>query len=241
MKRVAIVIPAFNEESNIAGVVGSIQQLEYEGFELCAVVVNDCSRDQTAAVARKTGAVLLDLPINLGIGGAVQTGLRYALQQGFDYAMQVDGDGQHPAEEIPTLIAGIESSGCDVLIGSRFLERKGFQSSAARRAGIIYFRRLIQLLCGIDISDATSGFRILNRKALSIAAENYPDEYPEPESLILFHLSGIKITEAPVVMHERKGGRSSINRFDAFYYMVKVSLAIFYTFIRVKTKLSKYG
>lgn len=240
MQRIAVVIPAFNEESSIASVIRSVKALRVDGVSFTPVVVNDCSGDNTAAVAANEDCVLLNLPVNLGIGGAVQTGFSYAFLHSFDFAMQVDGDGQHPAAEMPSLATYMMDVGCDVLIGSRFIQHKGFQTSVARRAGIRYFKWLIRFLCGIIITDATSGFRILNRKALEITSEYYPDEYPEPESIIVFHLYGLRIHEIPVEMSHRTGGHSSINRFDAFYYMLKVSLAIFYTFIRVKQKTAAW-
>jgi len=233
MKRVAIVIPAYNEENTLASVVNGINRLKIDGFELISIVVNDCSKDQTAFVARNLKCELLNLPVNLGIGGAVQTGLKYALSNNFDYAMQVDGDGQHPACEIPKLIIEIDTKGFDVVIGSRFIIKAGFQSSFLRRLGIIFFSKLIRTLCGIKISDTTSGFRIMNRKSLEVVSAYYPDEYPEPESLILFHKKALIIREVPVSMIERQGGQSSINAFSSIYYLFKVSLAILYTFIRV--------
>lgn len=238
MKHIAVVIPAYNEESAIAEVIDSINALNVENVRFTPVVVNDCSKDNTAGEASSKNCVLLSLAVNLGIGGAVQTGFRYAHSKGFDYAMQVDGDGQHPASQIPIMVEHILIGDNDILIGSRFIRRAGFQTSAARRAGITWFKWLIRFLCGITITDATSGFRILNKKALEIASGFYPDEYPEPESIILFHFNHLRINEIPVEMLERQGGQSSIKRFDAFYYMLKVSLAIFYTFIRVKRKTS---
>ncbi len=240
MKKIAVIIPAYNEESSIADVIRSINKLSNEEFHFQPLVVNDCSRDNTAKIAAAEDCLLLNLPVNLGIGGAVQTGFRYAFLRKFDFAFQVDGDGQHPSAFIPSMVEFMMHNNCDVLIGSRFIQKKGFQTSAARRAGIRYFKWLIRLLCGITITDATSGFRLLNRKALSIVSEYYPDEYPEPESIILFYLHRLKILEIPVEMNERSGGQSSIQRLDSFYYMIKVSLAIFYTFIRTKQKTAAW-
>ena len=241
MIRIAAVVPAFNEEESIADVISSLNNIHIEGVELLPVVVNDCSTDSTAEIVLKQESdnssarvVLLDLPVNLGIGGAVQTGFKYAFEKGFDYVIQVDGDGQHPASEIPKLFNAIRELKANVVIGSRFIKKKGFQSTGMRRLGINYLKNLIRLLTGISILDNTSGFRMLDRKALSIVNDYYPDEYPEPESIIMYVKNGLNILEVPVKMEERKGGVSSIRYFDQLYYMVKVSLAIVYSYIRNK-------
>jgi glycosyltransferase involved in cell wall biosynthesis len=211
--------------------IASLHQLQLD-----VVVVNDCSKDSTADVISNLDCIALNLPVNLGIGGAVQTGFKYAFENNYDYAIQADGDGQHPASEIPKLVEAAEKQNADVVIGSRFLEKEGFQSSSLRRMGINYFRRLNKLLTGIDIYDSTSGFRLINKKVLSIVSEYYPDEYPEPEAIILYSLNNFKIVEVPVTMKERQGGVSSIGRTSSVYYMFKVSLAILYTYIRIKFK-----
>jgi glycosyltransferase involved in cell wall biosynthesis len=236
--RIAVVVPAYNESIAIGSVVGGlIAFAQKEGLNLCVLVVNDCSTDDTGGIIRKLPCVDLHLPVNLGIGGAVQTGMKYAYLNGFDCAFQVDGDGQHPAEEIPKLLSEAKASGADVVIGSRFMDKQGFQSSAMRRLGIKYFSWLNKVLTGQTIQDTTSGFRLLNRKALKVVNNYYPDEYPEPESLVMYSRFGLKVSETPVLMRERDGGVSSIGTFDAFYYMVKVSLATVFTFIRLrKTK-----
>jgi len=234
MNRLAVVIPAYNEEASIAQVVNSLLELRIDGLIVRPVVVNDCSKDATAEVVRNLDCVLLDLPVNLGIGGAVQTGYRYAYEKGFDYTVQVDGDGQHPAKEIVKLYEQIQSQNVNVVIGSRFIAKEGFQSSGLRRLGINYLKNLIRLLSGVTVLDNTSGFRMLDRKALALVSENYPDEYPEPESIIMYVKKGLKIMEVPVLMEERQGGVSSIRHFDQLYYMLKVSLAIIYSYIRNK-------
>ena len=150
--------------------------------------------------------------------------------------MQVDGDGQHPAEEIPKLLSARKERNLDIAIGSRFISKEGYQSSAIRRTGIVWFRWLNKLLAGVDIKDSTSGFRILNRKALAVASEVYPDEYPEPEAIVLFAKNKLKIGEVPVEMKERQGGKSSIGFFSGIYYMWKVTLGILFTFIRTNSK-----
>jgi glycosyltransferase involved in cell wall biosynthesis len=227
MQRIAIIIPAYNEEHAIGSLIRDIRSsVTLPGIIIDPVVVNDCSRDRTAALARQLPCILLDLPINLGIGGAVQTGLKYAWENGYDYAMQMDGDGQHPPSQVNAMVNAMQTTGSDVIIGSRFLEKEGFQSTFLRRLGIGYFKFLIRFLTGNIITDCTSGFRIYNRTALKVVSSTYPDEYPEPESFILFRKNGLKVSETPVVMIERQGGISSINTFRSVYYIVKVTLAI---------------
>jgi len=230
--RLAVVIPAYNEEANIELLLESIGRTTIEGVEITPVVVNDCSVDRTAEIVNKTGTELIDLPVNLGIGGAVQTGMVFALENGFDLAVQVDGDGQHPPQEIIKLIETMQTSGADVVIGSRFLKKEGFQSSGMRRLGINYLRFIIKILTGLDITDSTSGFRLYNRRALQLINDYYPDEYPEPEAVIYFHKKGLAIVEAPVLMQSRKGGKTSISFFNSIYYFWKVSLAIIFSYIK---------
>jgi glycosyltransferase involved in cell wall biosynthesis len=200
------------------------------------VVVNDCSRDSTEEIISSLPCIALNLPVNLGIGGAVQTGFKYAFENNYDYALQVDGDGQHPASEIHKLILEAGHAGADVVIGSRFLKKEGFQSSALRRFGIAYFKWLNHALVGVQVSDSTSGFRLISKKVMESVSEYYPDEYPEPETIIIYSLKKFKITEVAVEMKERQGGVSSIGAFASVYYMIKVTLAIVFTFIRMKLK-----
>jgi glycosyltransferase involved in cell wall biosynthesis len=227
---ILVIIPCYNEAQSLPGVLKSV--LSEQIYVLNPLVVNDCSKDDTAKIARQYDVTLLDLPVNLGIGGAMQTGYRYAQQHGYDLAIQLDGDGQHLASEIPKLIQHHLASGANVVIGSRFLGLRSFRSSAARRAGIYCFHMLSRLLVQRRIYDCTSGFRLFDKKAIQLAAESYPDEYPEPESLIFFAKKGLKIEEIPVLMQERQGGQSSIRPLHAIYYMVKVSLAMVYSFFR---------
>jgi len=234
IKKLAVVIPAYNEQYSIAMVVNDIFSVNYPDFQIIPIVVNDCSTDETAKVASKLNCVLLDLPVNLGIGGAVQTGFKYAFENNFDYAIQVDGDGQHPASEIVKLLTEAEKGEHNIIIGSRFIEKKGFQSSGMRRFGINFLRNWIKLFSGKTIFDNTSGFRLIDKKVLELVVNDYPDEYPEPESIIMFSKKGFSIKEVAVEMKERQGGQSSIRAFDQLYYMIKVSLAIFYTYLRIK-------
>jgi glycosyltransferase involved in cell wall biosynthesis len=235
--KIAAIVPAYNEEKAIAAVVASLNAVaEKHSLQLDVIVVNDCSKDSTSEIISRLKCIPLDLPINLGIGGAVQTGFRYAFDNGYDYAVQVDGDGQHPAEEIPDLVKKAESENADVVIGSRFINKEGFQSSALRRFGINYFKWLNKVLVGTTISDSTSGFRLISKRVLEKVSDYYPDEYPEPEAIIIYSLYGFKITEVPVEMKERQGGVSSIGAFASVYYMIKVSLAILFTWVRIKFK-----
>ncbi|MBS1527003.1 MAG: glycosyltransferase family 2 protein [Bacteroidetes bacterium] len=231
--KVLIVIPCYNEEASLPSLLPELLSTTLpNGYQLEAVIINDCSKDNTSAVAKKHNATVIDLPVNLGIGGAVQTGIRYALDNDFDMAIQLDGDGQHPPGELPKLINHHLQTGANIVIGSRFIEKKGFQSSFARRMGIKYFHWLNRLMTGLSIYDSTSGFRLFDRKAIALASANYPDEYPEPESLVVFSKAGLKISEVAVVMAARQGGQSSIRSFGSLYYCFKVSLAMFFSFIR---------
>ena len=226
MEKLLIIIPAYNEQENIAK---TILDIEIHVPEADYIVVNDCSKDGTRKILQELQASYLDLPVNLGIGGGVQTGYRYALEQGYDIAVQFDGDGQHDAAYIKDLIAPIESGQADVTIGSRFVNNEGFQSSAMRRLGIRFLSSLIRLLCGVKAKDVTSGMRAVNRKMIEKFAQNYAQDYPEPEAILFSGLMNAKIIEVPVQMRERQGGTSSINMVRSVYYMVKVSLALVIT------------
>ena len=232
--KLAVIIPAYNEQDSIAMVISDINTLSISNTEITAVVINDCSTDNTSEIASKIDCVLIDLAVNLGIGGAVQTGYRYAYDNNYDYTIQVDGDGQHPASQIPKLFNEAITNNINVVIGSRFIDNKGFQSSNMRRLGIGFLNKLIKLFTGLNILDNTSGFRLFDKKVIEIVQSNYPDEYPEPESLILFSKKNFSIKEVAVEMKERQGGESSIRNFNQLYYMIKVSMAIFYTFIKTK-------
>src|SRR5437588_12175176 len=217
--KVLIVIPCYNEEASLPSLLLELLSTVLpNGYKLETAVINDCSKDNSSAVALQNGATVIDLPVNLGIGGAVQTGIRYALEQGYDIAIQLDGDGQHPPKELPKLISYHLETGANVVIGSRFLQKEGFQSSFARRLGIRYFHWVNRLMTGLQIYDSTSGFRLFDRKAIELAAFNYPDEYPEPESLVVFSKAGLKIAEVAVIMEARQGGQSSIRSFGSLYY-----------------------
>lgn len=190
------------------------------------VVVNDGSRDGTLALCREHGLNVIDLPRNLGIGGAVQTGHLYARQHGYDVDVQFDGDGQHDAAYISALVEQI-ADGADLAIGSRYLEKTdGFQSTVMRRLGSRWLCLWTRLLCRKTVTDPTSGFRASGRRAIELFCENYPVDYPEPESIVTALRSGLEIRDIPVVMHERQGGTSSISPLSSVYFMIKVTLAM---------------
>ncbi len=203
-----------------------------EKYKPSILAVNDSSVDNTEAILKSNNINALNLPVNLGIGGAMQSGFMYARDNNFDIAIQVDGDGQHPPSELYKLLDHHFETGANIVIGSRFLALSSFRSTWARRIGIRYLHFINRLLTGNRIYDSTSGFRLFDRQAIEIASELYPDEYPEPESLILFSKYNLKIAEIPVNMRERQGGVSSIRNFSSFYYIVKVTIAMFYSFIR---------
>lgn len=222
MKKI-IIIPAYNEEENIEKTVNAIQK-SAQGFDY--VIINDCSIDNTRKICEEKGFNIVNLPINLGIGGAVQTGYKYAYENGYDVAVQVDGDGQHDPEFLSTMAEYLIEHRVDMVIGSRFIEKKGFQSSITRRMGIKFFSGLIKVLTGKTITDPTSGLRMIGRNVMEIFSQDYPRDYPEPESIVAVLRKNMKIEEIPVVMLERQGGVSSISPKKSIYYMVKVTLAI---------------
>jgi glycosyltransferase involved in cell wall biosynthesis len=226
MMKILAIIPAFNEEQGIQHVVEQFKNIRESVDTLDIMVINDCSTDKTSEVCRSFGLNVIDLPTNLGIGGAVQTGYKYAFKKGYDIAIQVDGDGQHNPSYIKELVQPIVSNQADLVIGSRYLEREGFQSSFLRRLGIKYFSFLIKLLHKKRITDPTSGFRAANRNVIELFSSRYPIDYPEPESIVYLLRNNFRIEEVPVIMNERVGGESSINAFKSIYYMIKVSIAI---------------
>ena len=198
-------------------------------------MVNDGSTDNTADLVRAYKNVrLINLCCNIGIGGAVQAGFKYAVRHGYDAALQFDADGQHRVEEIPKLLKSIESGAADVVIGSRFLKEDGNlkNTTFSRRAGIKFFELVNGMLAGVKIKDNTSGFRAYNNKALSFMDREYPDDYPEPEAVILLAKQGFKIEETGVEMDARHGGLSSIRGLMQVYYMVKVMIALIMDYIR---------
>lgn len=229
--RVLFIIPAFNERDSLPSVVADLRG-SFPHAELA--VVDDGSTDDTAAVAASLGVTVLRLPFNLGIGATVQTGLIYALREGFDVAIQFDGDGQHRADQVARLLAELEHA--DAVIGSRFLERNSYRSSLWRRSGIFVFRLVNSILVGQTITDNTSGFRAYGRAAIRFLADDYPHDYPEPESVISLCRAGFRVREVPVVMQNRTAGKSSIGFFKSIYYMMKVLVAIGIGATRTRTR-----
>ena len=230
MIRVLIIIPCYNEEKNIVSVIKNISdftdnQTQNE-FNLDYIIINDCSTDNSLDVCIKNGFRFLDLPINLGIGGAVQAGYQYAFENGYDIAIQHDGDGQHDPIFFTDVIAPIISDDADIVIGSRFIEKKGFQTSGLRRFGINFLSMIIRLCTGKKVYDVTSGYRAVNRKFIELFASQYAQDYPEPDAIVDAVRNNARIMEIPVIMHERKEGKSSINAFKSMHYMIRVSLSI---------------
>ena len=223
VRRIAVV-PAYNEERNIARVVGELK--EYDP-DLDVVVVSDGSVDRTGDVAREAGAKVLQLPFNLGIGGAVQTGFRYAWENGYELAVRCDGDGQHIPAELPKVIAPVVAGQADIAIGSRFVANGGYQSSVTRRVGIRLLALIVSAIARQRVTDATSGFQALNRRALELFAADYPHDYPEVEGMVMTIKHRLRLVEVPVEMREREHGRSSITALRSIYYMVKVLIALF--------------
>lgn len=218
-----VIIPAYNEEASIVNTVQDILD-HAPGFDY--VVINDCSKDRTLQCCRENGLNVIDLPVNLGIGGGIQTGYRYAVEHGYDVAVQFDGDGQHDASYLQAMADRLERDDLDMVIGSRFIENEGFQSTGLRRFGINFFKFLIKLLYGGTITDATSGMRMCSRRVMEEFSVDYPQDYPEPETVARLLRKKYKVREIPVVMRERSAGTSSINPAKSVYYMIKVSLAI---------------
>lgn len=222
MKNKLVIIPAFNEAGCIVNTVNDIIE---NAPEFDYVVINDCSRDDTYKLCKENGFNVVNLPINSGIGAAVQTGYLYAKRYGYEYAIQVDGDGQHDAAFLGTMARYMEENNTGMLIGSRYIEKQGFQSSGLRRFGIKYFTVLIKILTGKRITDPTSGMRMVGRDIIEYFAEEYPKDYPEPETAVTIVKRGWTVDEIPVVMKERQAGTSSISPKRSVYYMIKVSLA----------------
>lgn len=216
------IIPAYNEEKSIYKVVRSIKD---NNNEFDVVVINDGSNDNTELEAKRAGAKVLNLSSNLGIGGAVQTGYLYAQYNNYDVAVQIDGDGQHSSNDLDRLVKELNESKVDMVIGSRFISKSNYKPSVYRKLGIKYFSKLVSLLCKSSYYDTTSGYRIVNKKGISLFSNYYPQDYPEVETIIYAVKSGLQVKEISVNMNERQGGKSSITPIKSMYYMSKVTLA----------------
>lgn len=222
--RTLIIIPAYNEEENIVRVIDNLIE-NYSKYDY--VIINDGSTDATASICREHGYNVVNLPINLGIGGAVQTGYRYAKKFGYDVAVQMDGDGQHDPVYLDEIVDIIIRNEAQVVVGSRFINKEGFQSSASRRFGIGFLSEFGKMLTGVRLRDITSGYRAVGKELIDIYSEDYPSDYPEPEAMVIASIYGYKLREYPVIMKERIGGNSSITMRKSVYYMIKVTLAMF--------------
>lgn len=227
--RTLVVIPALNEADSIAHVVATIRQhLAWADV----VVVNDGSTDQTGEIAEAAGALVLHHPYNVGIGASVQTGFMFAAGQGYDVVVRSDGDGQHDPQDLCRLIETLQTMDADMVVGTRFIEKRGYGATLPRRVGILILARLISAITGQTITDPTSGLAAFNRRAIRLFAHVYPHDYPEPEGLVVAHRAGLRICEIPVTMKPRFAGRSSITSLRSVYYMFKVMLAILIGLLR---------
>lgn len=218
-----IVVPAYNEESNLSALIEKIKE-EFAGIDI--VVIDDGSKDKTSEVAGKLNIEVLQLPYNLGIGGAVQTGYKFALEMGYDVAIRLDGDGQHPPQEAKKLAEPVLRGEVDIAIGSRYLSGGNYKPELPRRVGTKIFSLIVSLMIKQKITDATSGFVALNRDAIKILCQEFPRDYPEVESLVILHRNHLRIAEIPVEMKRRGDGRSSIRGLKQAYYVVKVLLSL---------------
>lgn len=232
---VVAIVPAWNEAAAIGGVVDEILAFDPT---IHVVVVDDASDDETASVAQRHGAKVLPLLFNVGIGGAVQTGFRYARDEGYEIAVRLDGDGQHDASELGKLIGPVRAGEADLVIGSRFVDPGGtYRPPFARRMGIRVFARLVSLLGGQKVTDTTSGFSAMNRAGIELFALEYPHDYPEVEATLVALRSGLRLTQVQVEMRERQTGTSSITFVRSLYYIVKVMLALLVASLRRYPKL----
>jgi len=222
-RRALVVVPAYNEADAIGR---TVRDLRRHAPWADVLVVNDGSVDDTGEAARAAGAKVVDLPVNLGIGGAVQTGYRYAYENDYDLAFQFDGDGQHRARLLQELARPILADEADMVVGSRFLKPRGMTARGSRRVGITILAAAVSLVTGLRITDPTSGFRGGGRRVIQLFAQTYPQDYPEPESLVLVHKQGLRLMEVPATMRRRRGGVSSISTLRGVHYMAKVLLAV---------------
>lgn len=223
-KRLLILIPAFNEEGAVAGVVGEVRSA-VPGTPI--LVVDDCSRDSTRSEANKAGAQVLALPHHLGLGGCVQAGYRLAYELGYDYVIRVDGDGQHDPRDIPVVLAALEKNDCEMVIGSRFVDENGEHTNWLRAAGIMFFRAMLRPILGRPVRDPTSGYVGVNRTALELFSATFPLEYPEIEALVVLQRKRFRFVEVPCRFRPRRSGRSTITAVKSLYYIVHVLLGVF--------------
>ena len=221
--KLLILIPAYNEEAAVGGVVEEVRAVMPE---VPILVVDDCSEDATAHVARQAAAQVLPLPHHLGLGGCVQAGYRLAFELGYEYVIRVDGDGQHDARDIPRILEALEREGCEMVIGSRFLNGAGEHTGFLRAAGIVFFRAMLRPILGKPVHDPTSGYVGVNRTALALFSRSFPLEYPEIEALVVLQRKRFRFVEVPCRMRPRRAGRSTITAIKSLYYMVHVLLGV---------------
>jgi hypothetical protein len=224
VSRLLILIPAYNEQGAIGGVVSEVQAV-MPGVPV--LVVDDCSVDDTVPNARRAGARILPLPHHLGLGGAVQAGYKLAYELGFDYVIRVDGDGQHDPRDIPKILEALEHEGCEMVIGSRFVDGSGEHSGVLRAIGIVFFRAVLRPILGRPVRDPTSGFVGVNRRALAVFSASFPLEYPEIEALVVLQRKRFRFVEVACRMRPRRTGRTTITPLKSIYYMVHVLLGVF--------------
>jgi glycosyltransferase involved in cell wall biosynthesis len=231
-----VIVPALNEEGAIAAVVHSIRQ-HVPGTPV--LVIDDCSWDGTVVRARQAGADVLQLPHHLGLGGAVQAGYKLAYELGFDYVIRVDGDGQHDARDIPRVWDKLKTSGCEMVIGSRFADLADSNTGTVRRLGIRFFRAVLRPILGKPVHDPTSGFVGVNRTALGVFSASFPLEYPEIEALVVLQRRRFRFEEIPCKMRPRVTGRSSITALKSLYYIVHVLLGVFVNILKFERRLHR--
>lgn len=241
--KILLIIPAYNEESNILKVYNNINKYKQSNkdVEIDYVVINDCSSDDTLKILKENKINHINLISNLGIGGAVQTGYKYAVINDYDIAIQFDGDGQHDIDYVKYIYEPILDGKADMCIGSRYLNKESseFQSTFMRRVGKNIISFFIKIVTGVTVTDPTSGFRAVNKDIIKMFANDYPIDYPEPESLVNVIKEGYNIIEVPVSMNERLGGKSSINVLKSVHYMIKVSISIIIDGLRLKKRKKK--
>jgi glycosyltransferase involved in cell wall biosynthesis len=223
VSKLLILVPAYNEEGAIGGVVKEVRDVLPDAPVL---VVDDCSGDATVSLARAAGARVLSLPHHLGLGGAVQAGYKLAFELGFDYVIRVDGDGQHDPRDIPVILDTLEREGCEMVIGSRFINGSGQHSGLLRAAAIVFFRAVLRPILGRPVRDPTSGFVGVNRTALALFSRSFPLEYPEIEALVVLQRKRFRFVEVPCRMRPRRAGRTTITPLKSLYYMVHVLLGV---------------
>lgn len=224
-----IVAPALNEEAAIGGVIEEVHQV-MPGVPV--LVIDDCSGDATAAVARHAGAEVLSLPHHLGLGGCVQAGYKLAFELGYDFVIRIDGDGQHDPRDIPKIFDVLRNSDCQMVIGSRFVESDAPYTSLIRGLGIRFFRFVLRPILGQDVRDPTSGFVGVNRDALALFSRSFPLEYPEIEALVVLQRGRFRFREVPCRMRKRKAGKSTITAMKSIYYIVHVLLGVFVNILK---------